>query len=523
MTAPIEGKTARDAIMRSRGNRRKLLQRAVGLGLSGPVLGGLPALRYFPVSAQEGADGEWVVALTEEPTGFDAPATTYTFSNVMVETHILEPLVDIQGPELEVTPLLAESWEIVDDTTWQFTLREGVTWHNGAPFTAADVKWTLDRMADGPRAYMISQFESVETPDDTTVVITTKGPFGAMIAQLTDLVILPQQAWEEMGGEAFNAAPIGTGPYRMAEWRRGEAVVLEANPDWWRGTPTPERLVFRPIVDPATRVAELRSGGVDIIQSVPAAELEALNAGDTRVVNIPQGRLMIYPFNMAEPPFDDVRVRQALHYGTDRAEIVDALLGEYGTLLTGPFTSIWLGFNPEVEAYPYDPEKARQLLAEAGQENLEFTWNITDGVFIGDREVAEALANQLRQIGVTMNLQVTERAKLQEDHQAGNFQLTSVAWGTRTDPDPMLQSIVASRAHNTDEVVKALIQQAREEVDEDVRAELYQQIHARMAEQAEWLFVYAQAETFGARADVPWNGVPTHGSLAINLFYLLEP
>ena len=369
------------------------------------------------------------------------PLQTYTFSNVMVETHILEPLVDIQGPELETVPLLAESWTNPDATTWEFKLRKGVSWHNGDPFTSADVKWTMDRMTDGPRAYMISQFESVETPDDLTVVIKTKGPYGAMIAQLTDLVILPQKAWEEMGAEAFNAAPVGTGPYRMVEWRRGEAVVLEVNPEWWRGTPTPESLIFRPIVDPATRVAELRAGGVNIIQSVPAAELEALNSGDTRVVNIPQGRLMIYPFNMSQAPFDDVRVRQALHYGTNRAEIVEALLGDYGTLLTGPLTSAWFGFNPEVEPYPYDPEQAKALLAEAGQENLEFTWNITDGIFLGDREVAEVLANQLREIGVTMNAQVTERATIQEDHRAGNYQLTSVAWGTRSDPDPMLQSI----------------------------------------------------------------------------------
>ena len=523
MAEPQLVKTLGTEILQGRSDRRRLLRGAAALGLSAPVAGGLLPANPADLAAQDDSGGEWVIALTEEPTGFDAPATTYTFSNVMVETHILEPLIDIQGPELEITPLLAESWTNPDETTWEFKLREGVTWHNGDPFTSADVKWTIERMPDGPLGYMVSQIESVEAPDPSTVVIKTKGPYGAMIAQLTELVILPQKAWEEMGSEAFNTAPVGTGPYRLTEWRRGESLTLEVNPDWWRGSPTPERLVFRPIVDPATRVAELRAGGVDIIQSVPAAELETLNSGDTRVVNIPEGRLMIYPFNMAEPPFDDVRVRQALLYGTDRAEIVDALLGAYGTMLTGPFTSVWVGFNPDVEAYPYDPERAQELLVEAGQEGLEFTWNITDGVFLGDREVAEALANQLREIGVTMNLQVTERAKLQEDHRSGSFQLTSVAWGTRTDPDPMLQFSVASVEHNTDEEVKALVQQGREEVDEEARVEVYRQVHARMAEQAEWLFVYAQSETFGARADIPWDGVPTHGSLAINLFYLLEP
>ena len=122
-----------------------------------------------------------------------------------------------------------------------------------------------------------------------------------------------------------------------------------------------------------------------------------------------------------------------------------------------------------------------------------------------------------------MNLQVTERAKIQEDHQASNFQLTSVAWATAVDPDAMLQSIVSSAKHNTDDEVKTLIEQAREEVDEGARLKLYQQVHARMAEQAEWLYVYSQSETYATRADVSWNGFPSRGSIAVHLFYLLEP
>ncbi len=466
-----------------------------------------------------------MVALTEEPTGFDAAVSTYTFSNVMVETHMLENLVDIQGQDLKVTPILAESWHSVDPTTWEFKLRKGVKWHNGDDFTSEDVRWTMERMKDpkGQRAYMVGQFASVEAPDPLTVVIKTKAPYGPMIAQLTDIAILPKKAFEAMGAEEFNRKPIGTGPYKMVEWVRDQRLVMEANPNWWRGSVTPQRLVFRTITDPATRVAELRSGGVQVIQSVPAAELEKLDGGDTRVVNISEGRIMIYPFNMTKKPFDDVRVRQAILYGTDRPGIVKALLGKYGTLLTGPFTSKWMGFNKDVQAYPYDQERAKKLLAEAGASNLEFEWNVTNGVFLKDREVSEALSNQLGRIGLKMNLRQTERAKLQQDFNAGNFQLTSVAWGTRPDPDPMLSSIVSSRDSNTDTGLKQLIQQGRQEVDEAKRRDTYQQVHRRMAEQAEWLFVYAQAETFGKRANVEWDGVPTHGSLAINLFYLAKP
>jgi peptide/nickel transport system substrate-binding protein len=383
----------------------------------------------------------------------------------------------------------------------------------------------MDRMRDpqGQRAYMVSQFESVEAPDPSTVVIKTKAPYGPMIAQLTDIVILPRKAFEATGADAFSQKPIGTGPYRMVEWVRDQHLTMEANPNWWRGGVNPQRLTFRTIADPSTRVAELRSGGAHIIQSVPAAELDRLDSGDTRVVNISEGRVMIYPFNMAKKPFDDVRVRQALLYGTDRATIVKSVVGKYGTQLAGPFTSKWMGYDPNVQAYPYDPDQAKDLLSQAGQSSLEFDWNITNGVFLKDREVAEALANQLSKIGVKMNLRVTERAKLQEDFNAGNFQLTSVAWGTRPDPDPMLASVVTARDSNTDAELKQLIQQGRSTVDDAQRRDLYAQVDKRMRDQAEWLFVYAQAETFGKRADVAWDGVPTHGSLAINLFYQVQP
>lgn len=478
-----------------------------------------------PAQAPTAAQAEWVVALTEEPTGFDAAVSTYTFSNVMVETHILENLVDIQGADLKVTPVLAESWRTLDPTTWEFKLRRGVKFHNGDEFTSDDVKWTMDRMRDpsGQRAYMVSQFESIETLDPYTVVIKTTAPYGPMIAQLTDIVILPRKAFEAMGAEKFSVKPIGTGPYQMVDWVRDQRLTLEANPNWWGGSVNPRRLIFRTIADPSTRVAELRSGGVQIIQSVPAASLDTLDTADTKVVNIAEGRVMIYPFNMAKPPFDDLRVRQALQYGTDRASIVKSVVGKYGTLLAGPFTSKWMGFDQALQPYPYDQAKARDLLAQAGQTQLEFDWNITSGVFLKDKEVAEALASQLSKIGVKMNLQVTERAKLQQDFNSGNFQLTSVAWGTRPDPDPMLSSVVSARDSNTDTELKDIIQQGRSNVDDAARKQIYQQVYTRMHDQAEWLFVYAQAESFAKRADVAWNSVPTHGSLAINLFYLSQP
>lgn len=471
-------------------------------------------------------DEEWVIGLSSEPTALGGPYAAYSVVHITVESHILEGLLDIQGEEMETVPLLAESWETIDDSTWEFRIRQGVTFHNGDPLTAEDVRYTLGEiMADPavPRHSFVSQFESVEAPDEYTVVIRTKGPYGPMISRLPEMFILPKRVAEEVGDQ-INRNPIGTGPYKLVEWVQGSRIVMEANPDWWRGSVSPRRLTFRWLTDPTTRMAELESGGAHIIQAVPASRLdEVANSDRLSLVAIPKSTILPYIFNIAKPPFDDVRVRRAILYGTDRAAIVDALLGEYGTLLTGPTTDNWVGFDPSVEPYPYDPDMARQLLAEAGQTNLTFDAIMTDGQFLRDREVWEAMANQLASIGVTMNLIPTERARILDQLNAGDFQLLQQSWGTRTDPDPMYSYYITNgTAYFNDDVAIQLVQDAKSTIDPDERKRIYQELFRRMADQAHWLFVYAQADAFGKQRDVDWDGFPHLGSTTLHFFFRIN-
>src|SRR5439155_11470702 len=200
--------------------------------------------------------------------------------------------------------LLAERWVNVNPTTWRFHLRRGVRFHNGEPFDAADVKYSFDIYADpkSRRAHMLSAVERVEARDPYTIEVITAKPFGGLLANLARLFILPKSTREKLGPEGFGQNPVGTGPYRFVQWQRDTQLALEANPTYWRGTPTPKQLVFRVIKDPATRAAELRAGGVDIITNPPIGQLDVLDRGDTQVVAAKAGRVVMYPFHLRRAP-----------------------------------------------------------------------------------------------------------------------------------------------------------------------------------------------------------------------------
>src|SRR5262249_53934054 len=197
------------------------------------------------------------------------------------------------------------------------------------------------------------------------------------------------------------------------EFVRGQHLTVEASPTYWGGRMAPTKLTLRPIADPATRAAELKAGGVQIIVAPSVAQLKELQTGDLELLPLKGARLITHSFNTTTKPFDDVRVRQAANYAIDRETIVKSLLGGYGELLHGPFSSSWLGYDPSLRPYAYDPARAKQLLAEAGYPNgFDTVFNFSSGVFLADREIAEVVASQLAQVGIRVRLIPTERAKI---------------------------------------------------------------------------------------------------------------
>ena len=467
---------------------------------------------------------QWVVAIGEEGESLDPP-TSMLFTSEIYQQHLFDCLLGIEGEEFKPVPLLAEKWETINPTTWRFHLRKGVKFHDGKPLTAEDVKYSFEQYADpkNRRSVFARGISKIEIRNASTVDLITSEPVSALLFNLTRLQILLKDTREKAGVQAFSEKPIGTGPYKFVEWKRDQQLVLEANPSYWRGQVNPKRLIFRAIRDASTRAAELRSGGVDIIATPPAPQLEMIDSGDTQVTPVKGGRIIIYPFNVSAAPFNDKKVREAANLAVNEEAIVKNVLGGRGIVMAGPFTPAWLGYDPSVKPFAYDPAKAKALLAEAGfPQGLDTTWSISSGVFLKDTEIAEAVAGQLRAVGIRAKIVPTERAKIQKDAQENSFQgITSVAWGTQFEPDVMLNWVMM-RDHMTVPRIKELVLAGRAEVDLEKRRKIYQELYRTAHDEAMWLFVHAQDELWAKRRDIPWTPYSITGSKAI-VYYFQVP
>jgi peptide/nickel transport system substrate-binding protein len=477
------------------------------------------------------AKDQWVIAFGEEPYTLN-PAGKGALAAVSdyVQIHIYDALVDFTGPDLTLRPMLATRWENPNPTTWRFHLRRGVKFQNGDPLTAEDVKFTIDtQLANkgGTINAYLGATEAARVVDPYTIEITTKTPFPALLFNLTRVHILPR-AYDKIGADAFAAKPIGSGPYRFVEWQRGQRIVLDVNGDYWGGQPTPKRLVFRPIVDPSTRAAELRAGGVDIISNPPIPQVKELSAGDTMVLTVPGARVIAYPINTLQKPLNDVRIRRALNHAVDRETIVKSLLQGFGKATGQPFTTGWLGYDPEIKPYPYDPAQARRLLAEAGYPTgFEVTWNISTGAFLADKEIAEAASAMLGQVGIRARLVPTERAKIQRDLQSSTFDgITAGQWGTVAESDIMVRWFFSKPRIFTPELdakLNQLVTTAASELDRDRRTRVYQELSRFAHDEALWLFIHHQDELIAKRRDISWQVTSARGGKAHIYYFVLAP
>ncbi len=474
------------------------------------------------------AKDPWVIAFGEEPFTLN-PANKGALAAVSdyVEIHIFDALVDVTGPEMSLKPMLAERWENPNPNTWRFHIRRGVKFHNGDPLTAEDVKFTIDlglaNKGSTQNSYL-GPTETVRVVDPYTVELTTKTPFPPLLANISRLHIVPR-VYAKIGADAFSTKqPIGTGPYKFVEWQHGQRIVLEANPDYWAGAPAPKRLIFRFIPDPSTRAAELKAGGVDIITGPPIAQLKELAAGDTAIVTVPAVRVIAYPFNTLQKPLGDVRVRRALNLAVDRETIVKTLLQGYGKPTGQPFIPGWLGYDPEIKPFPYDPAQAKKLLADAGYASgFDLTWNISTGVFLADKEIAEAASAMLGQVGVRVRLVPTERAKIQKDLQAGTFDgMTAGQWGTSAESDVMAKWFF--RPHiftpELDAKLAPLVAAASNEVDRTRRGKIWTDLSRLAHDEALWLYIHYQDETIAKRRDIPWQYSNGRGSKGYIYYYI---
>ena len=447
-----------------------------------------------------------------------SPHDTNDQPSARVMRQIYDTLI-VQNEELEVEPGLAESWTQIDELTWEFNIRPGVVFHNGDPLTAADVVFTLNSLRDpavaAPGAFILGFVESVEAVDDLTVRVTTEAPFAPILAHLahTATSVLNERAVTEAGEDYGTEVVVGTGPFKFVEWEIASQIVLDRNDDWWGGDVLPERVVFRPITEGTVRAIELEAGAVDIaydLQTSPRDAMRALENPNLITTETPTLATAYVGFNAQKEPFDDVRVRQAINYAVDVEPMIDAILEGIGGVATSPISDMVFGAHTDLDAYEYDPERARALLAEAGYGDGFSTslWTNDNPIRI---QIAEIMQAQLGDVGIDVDVQVLEWSTYLADTAAGAHDMFILGWVTVTgDADYGLYALFHSsqfgsagnRTFWSSDRVDELLELGRTEADPELRVQYYLEAQEIIAEEAPWVFLYLTLSVDGMQTNI---------------------
>jgi len=410
----------------------RLSRRRFLLG-SGAALGVAARPRAARAQARR---GQIIAGLSERMLTLD-PANHYSISSTSVLRHVYDPLLDVTNDD-KFVPALAESWKAVNNTTWRFTLRRGVRFHDGTPFTADSVLFTLKRVRDNTKlikSFVYQDIEEVRKDDDYTVTVTTKRPFGSLPAHLTMLGMLPPGA---AGNEdAFFGKPVGTGPFRFVSWTHGDHVDLEANAPYWKPSlPKVEKLTVRFIPELSTRAAALRAGEIHVIDRVWPDMVQTLKTTPgIKVLDTPAVEAQRWHFQLAREAGKDPRVRHAVSLAIDRNTIIKELLLGYARPVVSPIPPGLIG-HTNLGQKPYDPDKARAILKQAGYQNLTLDFVLMKDLYPKQLEIAQAVAAMLSDVGIKVNIRNLEIATAREQRTAGNYDLFFSGWAHMPhDPD----------------------------------------------------------------------------------------
>ncbi|RDC71218.1 hypothetical protein DLJ49_15390 [Rhodovulum sp. 12E13] len=416
-----------------------------------------------------------------------------------------------------VEPELATGWTSNDDSTeWTFTLREGVTFHDGTPLTAEDVVWTYEKiMADegSPVRAYLSRVDTVEATGDYEVTFTLSAPFAPWPRQLTLVSILPSDTYQERGAEAFNTDPVGSGPFRIVSWDKDEAVTMEAFDDYWGGRPAIDRVIWRPVPSDSARAAGLLSGELDVVPLLPPALVERIAAADgVEVKTVASNRVLYIGFDTNTPPYDDVNLRRAIDHAINREAITERLLRGLGEPMGQIVAPVTFGYDPAIEPTPYDPDRARELLAESNYDGEELTFLYPNNRYAFGTEVAQALGGFLDDIGVNVRLEGMEYSayfplwlgkELNSIHMFG--------FGPSImDAQLPLGSLLASdsRGYWSDPKVDELIAAQLAEADPEARQALISEIWGMVKDNVPYSMLYNEVQAYGVSSELNWEPRP---------------
>ncbi len=486
---------------------------SAGLGLASVMLasGAMTA----PASAETPAN-VLIVGQIAEPKSLD-PAVDTAVNDFRILMNVYDGLVRYKPGTLQPEPALAKSWDISDDgLTYTFHLRDGVKFHDGSPFNADAVKFNFDRMLNKddpyydtgpfPLAFFFSSIDTVTVVDDLTVKFKLKQPYAPFLSNLaypTGLIVSPTAV--KKYGKDYGRHPSGTGPFKFEEWDSNTKVVVTRNADYWDGAPKLEAVVYRPITDANTRVAEMLSGGIDLMVEVPPDNLKQFSNNDAFKVYEQAGpHVWFLILNTKDGIFSDKRARQAVNYAINKKALVDDVLQGTARVAAGPTPPAFAwAHDDSLKPYPYDPAKAKELLKAAGDEGKELTFYVTEGGsgMLDPMAMGTAIQADLDKVGLKVKIKTFEwNTFLGEVNPGlkGKADMAEMAWMTN-DPDTLPYLTLRTGAfpdkggfnsgYYSNPKVDKLLEEARTSTDQAERAKLYKQMQVIVHDDAPWAFI----------------------------------
>ena len=491
-------------------NRRRFLQRCAALGF-----GALAAPTLARIGAAASADRVVIyqgVSLDSlHPYGYSGGGITGIWR------HMIEPLVQMDFARNEHVGVLAESWEF-QGRRWVFHLRKGVRFHNGAPFTSKDVAYSIDRLQNDKRSMQggVVQNIEVDTPDDFTVALTTKNPNALMLSRLDTRFIVSREA-----GDQLDSYTNGTGPYKYVSWQRGGNLVLRRNDDYWGGKPQIREVILKGVKEEAARVAGLLAGQADVISNVPIEDIDRVNKHPrNRIEKIVGFRMYFLGMNVTLKPFDNKLVRQAINYALEPHVMLKHIYDGNGAVVNGPLGSNWVGFDPKIKRYPYDPNKAKELLAKAGYSSgLEVKLHFAPDRHLKGKEVCEVIANQLGKVGVKVELVSQEYAVYWGKEGVNGGKLPFYYAGSNgSDADTYFEQYFRTggsrRINYSNPEFDKLIDEEQATGDQKKRVAILHQAGRILMEDVPFAPLYSLYEIYGLARNIAWKGTPDNQILA---------
>jgi peptide/nickel transport system substrate-binding protein len=494
-----------------RGISRRDFLKYSGIAAATGVLGGVGSSRVLAKDPPK----ELVVAISGDPGHLD-PRVEAGGIGWSVFNHMYDHGV-FRDKDCKPFPQLAEKWTVISPTVLRWNLRKGVKFHNGEDFNADSVKLSTQQLmlptSRSPWRDALSPIKDFKIHNPYQIDIITDKPYVPLLGILADVFMLPPRGLKELG-EKFSTNPVGTGQMKFVEYRPGQHVVMEANQKYWGKKTSFKGMRMRFVPENGTRVAALEVGEVSMINNVPPDQLPRLRSNpNIDVMVYPSTRVMFATIRCDREPFKDKRVRQAMNYAIDKEAITKGLFSGMAPISKAPVSRGVPGHNPNLPQYNYDPEKAKKLLAEAGATGATFNFASSNGRYIMDRQVGEAIAGYLSAVGLNVKFEnppwgnlVAEITKFEKSKYDGYL----FGWGTFANhPDWILRSHFYSKSvkrtmYGNPEVDR-LIEEGAQEFDEAKMKAIYYRAQEIIWDEASWMFLYEQPSIDAKSKKLNWG------------------